>query len=76
MRGKKKESQADIYKVLLYLQNLQMQLLVCLVNFGLANSETVSWDFPGGPVVNNPLASAGDTGSTPGLGRSHVPWVS
>ena len=75
MRGKKKESQADIYKVLLYLQYLQMELLVSLVNFGLANSETVSWDFPGGLVVNNPLANAGDTGSIPGLGRSHVPWV-
>ena len=30
-------------------------------------------DFPGGAVVKNPLASAGDTGSSPGLGRSHVP---
>ena len=26
--------------------------------------------FPGGLVVKNPLAKAGDTGSTPGLGRS------
>ena len=24
-------------------------------------------DFPGGPVVNNPLANAGDTGSNPDL---------
>ena len=30
-------------------------------------------DFPGGPVVKNPPASTGDTGSIPGLGRSHVP---
>ena len=29
--------------------------------------------FPGGPVVKNPPANAGDTGSTPGLGRSHIP---
>ena len=29
--------------------------------------------FPGGAVVKNPSASAGDTGSTPGLGRSHMP---
>ena len=29
-------------------------------------------DFPGGAVVKNPPASAGDTGSTPGLGRSHI----
>ena len=30
--------------------------------------------FPGGAVVKNPPASAGDTGSSPGLGRSHMPW--
>ena len=31
------------------------------------------WGFPGGAVVKNPPANAGDTGSSPGLGRSHVP---
>ena len=30
-------------------------------------------DFPGSAVVKNPPANAGDTGSSPGLGRSHVP---
>ena len=30
-------------------------------------------DFPGGAVVKNPPANAGDTGSIPGLGRSHMP---
>ena len=30
--------------------------------------------FPGGTVVKNPPANAGDTGSNPGLGRSHMPW--
>ena len=30
-------------------------------------------DFPGGAVVKNPPANAGDTGSFPGLGRSHMP---
>ena len=29
-------------------------------------------DFPGGAVVKNPPASAGDTGLIPGLGRSHL----
>ena len=33
-----------------------------------------SRDFPGGAVVKNPPANAGDTGSIPGLGRSHMPW--
>ena len=30
-------------------------------------------DFPGGAVVGNPPANAGDTGSCPGPGRSHMP---
>ena len=29
--------------------------------------------FPGGAVVANPPANAGHTGSSPGLGRSHMP---
>ena len=29
--------------------------------------------FPGGTVVKNPPAKAGDTGSSSGLGRSHMP---
>ena len=36
--------------------------------------EFSSWDFPGGIVVKNPPANAGDTGSSPGPGRSHMPW--
>ena len=31
------------------------------------------WGFPGGAVVENLPASAGHTGSSPGLGRSHMP---
>ena len=30
--------------------------------------------FPGGAVVENPHANAGDTGSSPGLGGFHMPW--
>ena len=29
--------------------------------------------FPGGTVVKNPPANAGDMGSSPGPGRSHMP---
>ena len=36
--------------------------------------EKESQDFPGGAVVKNPPANAGDTGSIPGPGRSHMPW--
>ena len=31
------------------------------------------WDFPGGIVVKNPPANAGDMGSISGPGRSHMP---
>ena len=31
-------------------------------------------DFPGGTVVKNPPANAGDMGSSPGPGRSHMLW--
>ena len=33
----------------------------------------VSQGFPGGAVVENLPANAGDTGLSPGLGRSHMP---
>ena len=32
-----------------------------------------NWNFPGGAMVKNPLANAGNTGSIPGPGRSHMP---
>ena len=36
--------------------------------------QTKTMGFPGGEVVENLPANAGDTGSSPGLGRSHMPW--
>ena len=42
----------------------------CHVNTTL---KTHQQGFPGGAVVENPPANAGDTGSSPGLGRSHMP---
>ena len=32
------------------------------------------WGFPGAAVVKNPPVNAGDMGSNPGPGRSHMPW--
>ena len=32
-----------------------------------------TWGFPGGAVVKNPPANAGDAGSYPGLGGSYMP---
>ena len=38
------------------------------------NFKNYRWrDFPGGPVVKNLSANAGDMGSIPGLGRSQMP---
>ena len=36
--------------------------------------KTETGGFPGGAVVKNLPANAGDTDSSPGLGRSHMPW--
>ena len=36
--------------------------------------EQTARGFPGGTVLKNPPANAGDTGSSPGPGRSHMPW--
>ena len=33
------------------------------------------WSLPGGSVVKNLRANAGDTGSIPGLRKSHTMWV-
>ena len=38
-----------------------------------ANQKTLVWGFPGGSGEKNPPASAGDTGSIPGWGRSYMP---
>ena len=40
------------------------------------DEEWPSGGFPGGAVVKNLPANAGDTGSSPGLGRSHMPQSS
>ena len=37
------------------------------------SGKNYQWGFPGGTVVKNPPANAGGTGSSPGLGRSHMP---
>ena len=39
----------------------------------LSQQNQMAWDFPGGAVVKNLPANAGDTGSTRGPGRSHMP---
>ena len=43
-----------------------------LMRNGEVKTKAVS-DFPGGPVIKNLPASAGDTGSIPALGRFRMP---
>ena len=47
-----------------------------LVCYHLEPIRLQCWDFPGDAVVKNPPANAGDTGSIPGPGRSHMLWSS
>ena len=44
------------------------------LNFKWEHQNLASRDFPVGAVAKNPPANAGDTGSSPGLERSHMPW--
>ena len=41
--------------------------------WGLKKKKTELKGSHGGAVVKNPPANAGDTGSSPGPGRSHLP---
>ena len=49
----------------------QAYLLHCIRGLLLAKPQT-GQGFPGGAVVENLPANVGDTGSSPGLGRSHM----
>ena len=37
-------------------------------------AKMIQVDFPGGPMVKNPPAHAGDMNMTPGPGRFHMLW--
>ena len=53
-----------------------MRYHLTLVRMTIKKSKSYKcWrDFPGGTVVKSPPANAGDTGSSPGPGRSHMLW--
>ena len=55
---------SDVLPKLYVAKALSRPSLTCLKKMG---------GFPGGAVVENLPANAGDTGSSPGLGRSHMP---
>ena len=47
--------------------------LMSVMPYGLHFKKSYVRGFPGGAVVESPAANAGDTGSSPGLGGSHMP---
>ena len=55
-----RERMGNLYFLLSFAVNLKLLLKI------------KSRDFPGGAVVKNPPASAGDLGSSPGPGISHM----
>ena len=42
------------------------------IKINITKMKSAFRDFPGGAVVKNLPANAGDTGSSPALGRSHM----
>ena len=71
--GKKAEKSCNGAK-----QSLRPNKFVCLFSIAIfiqhVSLKYRAMDFPGGAVVKNPPANAGDTGLSPGPGRSHMPW--
>ncbi|XP_060148193.1 ras-related GTP-binding protein B isoform X1 [Globicephala melas] len=57
------------------LQNSPDAKIFCLVHkMDLVQEDQRDLGFPGGAVVKSPPADAGDAGSCPGPGGSHMPW--
>ena len=49
------------------------QSITTIISIKMSKKKQKLRGFPGGPVVKNPPANAGDTGSSPGPGRSYMP---
>ena len=60
----------------LLLASISQSLLIYLSSLSLLQYLQTFYikSFPGGPVVKNIPANAGDIGLIPGLGRFHIPW--
>ena len=56
-----------------FLKQLRVEGTPSAVSYSKGSVKNNLWGFPGGAVVENLPANAGDTGSSPGLGRSHMP---
>ena len=56
-----------------YMCRVLCHFITCVDSSNHHCNQDTELGFPGGAVVENPPANAGDTGSSPGLGRSHMP---
>ena len=54
--------------------HIYLSLYVCAYLLTGGNLEYINRDFSGGAMFKNPPANAGDIGSIPGPGRSHMLW--
>ena len=57
-----------------YIQSAERNWQPRIVNAAKISFKNEGEDFPGGAAVENLPANAGDTGSIPGPGRSHILW--
>ena len=55
------------------LSPLLFNIVLQVLAMAIREEKEMKGGFPGGTVVKNLPASAGDTGSSPGPGRSHMP---
>ena len=72
-RDSVKSDQKDTFLFLLDKAGAPEARVIVIVLIHPQGLRSVGKDFPGGTVVKNPPANAGDTGSTPGPERSHMP---
>ena len=57
----------------MYIYFVYMEMPGHILSVCLTFKDTAVLGFPGGTVVKNPPANAGDTGLSPAPGRSHMP---
>ena len=73
--GKESERRIHTTESLCYIPETNTAFIVSQIYFngvGVGGDTKTSAGFPGGSVVKDPPANAGDTGSSPVPGRSHM----
>ena len=63
----------QIYDAIIFTNDILIVINIYSGKFASTTLKLQKKGFPGGAVVENLPANAGDAGSSPGLGRSHMP---